>query len=170
MEQRSQETAALEVRCGEVDLAIDIMREVAQWCIDAGKPMWRLPELTREELLCGPRSRESFVVARVAGVPAASMILQWHDPLFWPAVAENESGFVHKLCVRRSFAGRSLSKDMMGYAIQQCRQRGIAFLRLDTDFTRPRLCRLYEGMGFLGAGRKTVGGREYALYEMRIGE
>ncbi len=168
--EQGTETTAIEVRTGEVDLAIEIMREVAQWCIDVGRPMWALAELTREKLLRAPRDPESFVVAQAGGEPAASMILQWHDPVFWPSVRENECGFVHKLCVRRSFAGRAMSRKMMDYAIQECRRRGIRYVRLDTDPTKPRLCRLYESMGFVGAGGKTVEGRAYALYELKIGE
>ena len=167
---QSDQGTAFDVLAGEADLAIAIMREVAQWCIDTGKPMWKLSELTRQELLCGPRDEKSFVVARVDGLPAASMILQWYDPLFWPSVEENQSGFIHKLCVRRSFAGRSLSVKMIDHAKRECEKRGIRYLRLDTDPTRPTLRRLYEGLGFVMAGRTEVGGREYALYELRIGE
>ena len=170
MEQSAQRMPAFEIRSGEVELAIEIMREVAQWCIDAGKPMWKLPELSREKLLRAPRDRQSFLVARVDGAPAASMILQWHDPGFWPRVRENESGFLHKLCVRRSFAGRSLSVLMVQHALGECRKRGIGYLRLDTAATRPRLCQLYEGMGFARVGRTFLDGRDYALYEMKIEE
>jgi len=159
-----------DARTGEVELAIDIMREVAAWCIDSGRRMWALSELTREELLRGPRDRQSFAVGRVDGVPAASMILQWHDPRFWPDAAENQSGFLHKLCVRRSFAGRSLSARMVEYAVGECRMRGLRYLRLDTAATRPRLCQLYESMGFARVGRTLLDGRDYALYELEIGE
>jgi ribosomal protein S18 acetylase RimI-like enzyme len=161
---------AFDVRTGEVDLAIAIMQEVAQWCIDTGKPLWALAELTRAELLQEPRNEQSFVVARADGLPAATMILQWHDPLFWPHVEENKSGFLHKLCVRRAFAGRSLSRAMVEHAKSECRKRGIQYLRLDTDSTRRRLCQLYEGMGFRKAGRRSLDGRNYALYELKIRE
>jgi ribosomal protein S18 acetylase RimI-like enzyme len=158
----------LEIRAGEIDLAVEIMQEVAQWCIDVGKPMWSLKELTRERLLCLPRVQDSFLVARCGGQPAASMILQWHDPQFWPMVKVRESGFIHKLCIRRSFAGKGLSRRMVEHAVNECRKRGIEYLRLDTDFTKPRLRGLYESMGFVKAGRRFVDGKDYALYELRI--
>ena len=89
----------LEIKAGDAELAIEIMREVAQWCIDVGNPMWSLEELTTEKLLSDARGPANFLVAWFDGKPAASMILQWHDPAFWPEVRENESGFIHKLCV-----------------------------------------------------------------------
>jgi ribosomal protein S18 acetylase RimI-like enzyme len=158
----------LQIPASEAELAVQIMREVAQWCIDIGKPMWALEELTQEKLLSGPLSSVNFVVARFDGSPAASMILQWHDPAFWPAVKENESAFIHKLCVRRNFAGRNLSTKMVGYAVSESKKKLIEYVRLDTDFANPRLCSLYEGMGFVKAGRKRVNGRDYALYELQV--
>lgn len=158
----------LEIKAGDAELAIEIMREVAQWCIDVGNPMWSLEELTTEKLLSDARGPANFLVAWSDGKPAASMILQWRDPEFWPEVKENESGFIHKLCVRRDFAGRNLSTRMVGYAVSESKKKLIEYVRLDTDFANPRLCSLYEGMGFVKAGRKHGNGRDYALYELPV--
>lgn len=163
-----EKSAELEIRAGEVDLAVEVMQEVARWCIESGNPMWSLEELTREKLLRHPPAEDSFLVAWSGGTPAASMILQWHDPQFWPSVKENESGFIHKLCVRRGFAGKGLSTKMVEHAVRECSRRGIGYLRLDTDVTKPKLCGLYERMGFVRAGRKLMDGRDYALYELRL--
>ncbi|MGA2615044.1 MAG: GNAT family N-acetyltransferase [Spirochaetia bacterium] len=163
-----EKSAELEIRAGEVDLAIEVMQEVAQWCIESGNPMWSLGELTRGKLLRHPRAEDSFIVARSGGTPAASMILQWHDLLFWPMVKEYESGFIHKLCVRREFAGKGLSTALVGHAVRECSRQGVEYLRLDTDITKPKLHDLYERMGFVRAGRKLVDGRDYALYELRL--
>jgi GNAT superfamily N-acetyltransferase len=105
----------IEMRAGATDLAITIMREVAQWCIEVGRP-----------------------------------------------------GFIHKLCVRRDFAGRNLSTKMVEHAVSECKKKTIDLVRLDTDFVNPRLCALYEGMGFIRAGRKRTNGRDCALYELRV--
>ncbi|MGA2478476.1 MAG: GNAT family N-acetyltransferase [Spirochaetia bacterium] len=153
---------------GETDLAIHIMREVGQWCIDAACPMWTLEELSREALLKHSPEENDFRVARVGGEPVAAMILQWQDREFWPEIAEGDSGFIHKLCVRRAFAGIGLSTCMVNAAAAECRKRGAGFLRLDTYVRRPKLCSLYEGMGFVKVGYRSVGGREYALYELKI--
>jgi len=159
-----------EIRAGEPDLAIHIMREVARWCIEAGLPMWTLDELTREALLRHPPGEDDFRVARVRDEPAAAMILQWKDPTFWPEAREGESGFIHKLCIRRPFAGTGLAARMVDAAVAECKARKAAFLRLDTDNGRPKLCGLYEAMGFVKVGRLPVNGRDYALYERRIAD
>jgi ribosomal protein S18 acetylase RimI-like enzyme len=155
-----------EVLTGEVDNAIFIMREVAKWCIELDLNMWKLEELTREKLIKGIKE-ENFCVSRINDEAAASMILQWYDPYFWPHLKENESGFVHKLCVRRKFAGMNLSKKMIDYAMNECRKKGISYLRLDTDAENPKLCGIYEGLGFIQVDKKKLGSRNYALYELK---
>ena len=159
--------APIEMRSGDTDCAIEIIREVAQWCIDVGAPMWRLEELTRKALLRYPPSEADFRTVWIDGKLAAAMILQWHDPRFWPEVKPDESGFIHKLCVRRSFAGRRVAGQIVELAQLECIRRGIGWLRLDTDFNSPKLCTLYEAMGFVKVGRKMVDDRDYALYEKR---
>ncbi|HBF36211.1 MAG TPA: hypothetical protein DDW50_02700 [Firmicutes bacterium] len=152
---------------GDMDNAIAIMKEVAQWCADTGKKMWHPNELSRERLLQGITA-ENFCVGKVGNDNAAAMILQWHDPLFWPQVAKDKSGFIHKLCVRRSYGGQGLSQKMVAYAIEACRKKRIRYLRLDTGRDRYPLHALYESLGFVQVGKKAIGERNYVLYEMKI--
>ena len=130
---------------GDVPEAISIMREAAQWLMDAGKPMWRLETVTRKKIT---NPAEEFHVLYVDGESAATMLLSFHDPFFWPEVPAGASGFVHKLAVRRRFAGQGLGEAMLSRAAALCREKGVPMLRLDTDPHRPGLCALYERAGF----------------------
>lgn len=152
---------------GEVDNAINILREVAKWCEDTGKNVWRVDELTRYNLMKG-LSEDNFYVGKIENDIASSMILQWHDPLFWPEIKPNESGFIHKLCVKREYSGKGISQLMIEAAIEECKKKGIYTLRLDTGWNMKKLCELYENTGFIKVGRKIVRETEYALYEMKI--
>lgn len=96
-------TTEFEVISGNVDSAIEIMRETAKWLLETGKPMWKLEDLTKDKLLRNLKP-SNFIIGKVDNDYAASMILQWHDSLFWPEIKEDESGFIHKLCVRRKYA------------------------------------------------------------------
>lgn len=156
-----------EIIKGDVESAINIMKEVAQWCENTGKNMWKVNELSKDILLKGLKE-ENFYVGRVENDNAASMILQWYDSIFWPEIGENESGFIHKLCVRRIYSGKGLSKKMIDYAIEDCKKKGVKYLRLDTGWNRNKLCQLYESLGFVKVGKKTINVKDYALYEMKI--
>lgn len=160
-------TEHFKVVAGEVDNAISILREVAQWCEDNKMNMWKLSDLTEALLLVGVSS-ESFCVGKIGEENTCSMILQWYDPLFWPDAKENEAGYIHKLCVRRKYSGIGLSGKMVEYAVAECKKRGIKYLRLDTGWTRESLCKLYESFGFRKVGKKVLGDRQFALYELVI--
>jgi hypothetical protein len=58
---------------GDVDEAIDIMREAANWLIDTGQPLWKLGDLTKEKLLKDNKNNE-FHVLKIDNVSAAAMI------------------------------------------------------------------------------------------------
>jgi GNAT superfamily N-acetyltransferase len=155
------------VNKGEVDNAITILREVAKWCEATEKNMWKVDALTKDILMEG-LSEDNFYVGKVGKNIVSSMILQWYDPLFWPEIKQNESGFIHKLCVKREYSGLGVSKLMIEHAIEECKSKGVYTLRLDTGWDREKLCYLYESIGFNKIGKRTIGETDYALYEMKV--
>lgn len=158
---------SFQVVCGNAENAVRIMREVAQWCIDSGIQGWNPENLTVDKLIPG-LTEDNFCIGQVDGRDACCMILQWDDRLFWPEATENEAGYIHKLCTRREFAGLRLSEKMVEYAAAECRKKGLRFLRLDTGWHKEKLCSIYESLGFVKVGKRTIGVKEYALYEKKI--
>lgn len=136
---------------GEVDVAAEIMREVTQWCMDTGRPMWSLSAISKSVLLQSLKP-EDFVVGKVNGEPACAMILTWDDPEYWPNANKNEAGYIHKVCVRRKFAGQQIPWKIFEYAMELCRARNVSYLRLDT-YTHSALLRaMYRNLGFTEVG------------------
>jgi GNAT superfamily N-acetyltransferase len=152
---------------GYINEAIDIMREAAQWLIQTKKPLWHLEDLNKEKLLKDNNEKE-FYVGWIGKNDVSAMILKWYDPFFWPNIKENESGFIHKLSIRRNYAGMGISKMMVEFAVDECKKRGINVLRLDCAGDREKLCRIYEKMGFIQVGRRMIGKFDIAFYELRF--
>jgi GNAT superfamily N-acetyltransferase len=141
---------------GNVQDAIQIMREAAQWLIDIDQPNWKLEDLSEKKML-QQNSEENFVVAYVAGKPAATMILGWEDPIFWPDIENNTSGFIHKLSASRKFAGKNIAVKLLHYAEKKCQEKNIPYLRLDCLGKRSKLCEYYEKNGFKLVEKKIYG-------------
>ena len=156
----------MKITQGNVAIAVDIMREAASWLIETGRPMWRLEDITEEKILAGI-TKKNIYVGWVDDESAAAMILQWNDPFFWPQ-AKDDSGFIHKLSVRRRFAGTDVSSQMIEWAKEEARKRGKVYLRLDCAGDRPKLCSFYEGFGFHQTDRRMIGPFDIALYELRL--
>lgn len=134
-------------RNDQPDEFLAILREVGQWLVDTGQTLWHIDTLTADNLIDTYTEGNCYVLY-VDDVPAATVILQWEDPLFWPDVPDNTSGFIHKLAIRRAFAGQNLFSSIIDFCRQECLKRDIHQLQLETDATRPKLMQFYERYGF----------------------
>ncbi|WP_420149131.1 GNAT family N-acetyltransferase [Spirosoma sp.] len=148
-------------RNDQPDLAIDILKEVGQWLVNNDQELWNLDTLTAQNLLDEHTMGNLYIMYAdrndgTESEPAAVFILQWKDPLFWPDVPDNTSGFIHKLAIRRPFAGQNLFAAILDFVRQECLRRGITTLQLETDATRPKLMQFYERYGFQPTYRKLI--------------
>ena len=155
------------IKKGQINDALLIMKEAAQWLIEINQPLWKLEDLVKEKITKG-LSEENFIVGYINDEPAAAMILQWEDKLFWPNINKNQSGFIHKLSIKRKFAGQGLAKKLINYAETECKNKNINYLRLDCAADRPKLCNFYEQNGFIKVDRRMVGVYDIAFYEKKI--
>lgn len=152
---------------GDREEALLIIQEAAQWLIDSRMPIWPLEILTADALGYSPE--QYLVLYDGEGNGAAALILCEEDRLFWPELPAGTSGYIHKLAVRRRYAGQGMAKRLIEHAVSLCRAKGIPGIRLDCDARRKPLCAFYESLGFLLCRRRTMtvpglGELEMALY------
>ncbi|MBC7569108.1 MAG: GNAT family N-acetyltransferase [Spirosoma sp.] len=147
------------------DEFLSILHEVGQWLTDSGHELWQPNALTAENLFDDYTLDNCYVMSvgetPAAGVPAvetpaATFILQWKDPLYYANVPDHTAGFIHKVAIRRQFAGQGLFAHVLDFCREQCRERGIYELQLETDATRPALMHFYERHGFLPVYQKSI--------------
>ena len=155
----------MKIKNGDIESAILIMNEVAQWLKDKDQALWEISDLTKENLLKGNITSDNFYTYWKNEKPIAAMILQWSEPLLWPKIKPFESGFIKKLCVSREYAGKGISGKMITFAENECKNKGIKTLRLDCAGDRPKLCNIYESLGFIKIDRKIIGKYDIAFYE-----
>ena len=137
------------------DEFIPIIQEVGQWLIDSGQTMWGPGTLTADNLI-GDYTRGNCWVMYADAVAAATFILQWEDPLYYPDVPPNTVGLIHKVAIRRQFAGQNLFQPILDFCKRECLKRGINTIQLETDATRPALLRFYERNGFTPTYEKQI--------------
>lgn len=146
----------------DVDAVAGILREAAAWLDGTGKSMWQADEL-QDDLVA--REIGSYFLAEVEGEDAGTLKFQLDDPLFWPDIPRGESAFVHRLALRRKYAGSGLSSEMLQWAVQQARALHKRFLRLDCAADRSRLRAIYENFGFKQHSDRQVGPFLVARYK-----
>lgn len=137
-----------------------LIKEVGQWLVDSGQTMWESDSLTADNLIDDFTRGNCYVMYADCGdgveEPAATFILQWEDPLYYADVPANTAGLIHKVAIRRRFAGQNLFQPMLNFCQTECLKRGIHEIQLETDATRPALMRFYERYGFQPTYQKTI--------------
>lgn len=159
----------VEVFYNRIDEAISVMKEVAAWGRTQGFRVWLDEWLTKEELLTDEAQPEHFCVGKIDGEIACAFILQDSDVGYWGARPEKEAVYLHKLCVRRTFAHQNMTEAVVKAIKEECRKRGVKYIRLDTGLDEKVVRKIY-----LKAGFKIVdiidypNGKSLALYETEV--
>ena len=101
-------------------MVVDILEEAARWLEQSAMPMWRDDELV-EERIRADVAAGLFFVAECSGEAAGIIRFQLEDGLFWPDIPPDESAFIHRLAVRRQFAGGNVSSALFRWAALRTR-------------------------------------------------
>lgn len=151
----------------DIETVSSILQEAARWLEQTGQLMWRdselLPSRIAEDVRAG-----LFFIAVLNTEPAGTIKFQLEDPLFWPDVPHSDSAFVHRLAVRRHFAGTGISTALMNWAADRARSLNKRYLRLDCEASRPKLRAVYERFGFRHHSNRQVGPYFVSRYEYSL--
>lgn len=109
-----------------------------------------------------------FYIAFYENSAVGVVKFQTEDLLFWSDISHGDSAFIHRLAVRRSFAGGLVSAALMQWAVDYSRKLGKRYLRLDCAVDRSRLRLVYERFGFQHHSDRQVGRYYVARYEYEI--
>lgn len=150
----------------EVGAVVEVLREAAQWLIDRGMPLWDVGSFTSDALRVNIERRE-VVVAEIRQEIGAVALRQWEDRVCWPDREIGEAGYIHKLAVKRMYAGRGLSQLVVQWIEQDLRARRRRYLRLDCA-PRNALTSLYEKMGFQRIDERIMGAFVAVRFEKRL--
>lgn len=91
----------------------------------------------------------NFYIAYQNGLPTACMALTDYDPIYWPNIPKGESLYLHKVAVKRAFAGKGFSKELLDFAKKTALTYGINTIRLNCNQHRNKLRAIYENEGFV---------------------
>jgi GNAT superfamily N-acetyltransferase len=157
------------VTTAEVHDALVIIREAAAWAAARDIDVWTEHEL-RYDLYLEAARRSELVIGYADAAPAATMLLQTADPVYWPEDAPASALYLHKVAVRRAYAGKSWVARMVAFAVDEADRAGVPLLRLDT-LLRPKLQAIYESHGFIRLAEPplTIGGRQIIRMQRTVG-
>lgn len=139
----------------EIPAIESILLDVVEWFDRINEPQWEKEHVTWKGL-SEYFVIEDFLVAYIENEPVGCMALIDHDPEFWNDVEKGQSLFIHKLAVKRDYAGHGIAKTLINYALEFGKEHGIPALRLDCHKNKTKLRSMYENLGFVFVGEKQV--------------
>lgn len=145
----------------------EILSGAARWLEQSGITMWRDDELLPSRVAADVEA-QTFFVAECEDEIAGVIKFQLEDAVFWPDVPPGESTFVHRLAIRRKFAGGQISSALLGWAVERARSLGKKYLRLDCEVSRKKLRAVYERFGFVHHSNRQVGPYFVSRYQYEI--
>lgn len=158
----------------DANMAMEVMHNVGLWMERSGlnPTEWWKPENMNKEYLFKHTEPDEYYVAMMDDLLAASMVLQETERnQSWKSVDGDQTQralYLHWLAVHRDFSGRGLSGIMVEKAKKEAKKRGFSLLRLDTDADEPKLCSIYEGLGFKLMGTEKEGNHKTAFYQITL--
>ena len=81
---------------------------------------------------------------------------------------EAVAAYVHRIALRRAWAGRGVPRVLLAWCAQQAQALGCGYLRLDCDAERLKLRELYEGLKFRCHSERNVGRHTVARFERTV--
>ncbi len=154
-------------RTDETDTVASILGEAGSWLEEKGEPLWRQNELDTVAIAADVEQKQ-YWIAFADDEPAGVVRFQLEDTLFWPDEPNDRAAYVHRLAIRRKFAGGGLSKALLRWASEVAFDKKRQYLRLDTAAARPKLRKVYEDFGFRFHSDRQVGPYHVARYQMQL--
>lgn len=153
-------------RRDDLGAMLRLLSEAARWweSVDPPSP-W--PDPFPEERVRPSVERGEGYVAELDGRIVGCYTLQWEDPEFW-GERPPDAGYVHRVAVDRSEAGRGIGRRMIEDAAARVARAGRPFLRLDTAKRSRPLRRYYGALGFAERGEVTVRGIRCVRFERAV--
>ena len=90
-----------------------------------------------------------FYISYNNNFPTACMALTDYDSIYWPDIPKGASLYIHKLAVKREFAGKGISEELINFSKALAAKCHIDEIRLDCNQKREKLRELYEKNGFI---------------------
>jgi GNAT superfamily N-acetyltransferase len=144
----------------EARVAAVILDEATAYVATLGFEQWPTPFPVDElELRI---ERGELYVAESDGEIAATFTMLWDDPLFW-GEQPPDAAYLHKLAVRRRFAG--LGAALIDWVDAQAAAAGRRYVRVDCQRDNLGIRSYYEGLGFEHRGDVEHPRFAAALYE-----
>lgn len=134
----------------DIDTVATMHAEITQWLAAKGTDQWqRTREHVRQSITRDVMAGTCWLAYSGKTIAGTVTIDTYADPEFWTEEDQpTDAVYVHRMIVRREFAGRGIGKVLIRVAESLARAAGRRWIRLDAWSTNKQLHRYYAQLGF----------------------
>jgi GNAT superfamily N-acetyltransferase len=148
----------------EAPLVSSVLTEAADWVESRGEPLWRHEHVSIDAVAANVAAG-LYYIAWLNDEAAGVVRFQLEDAIFWPEAIEGEAVYLHRLAVRRRYAG-GISGALLNWAVSRASELGRRYVRLDCASDRSSLRNVYERFGFRLHSERNMGRFIVARYQI----
>lgn len=126
---------------------VDLLSQAASWLAGRGIHQWPVP-FPADRVATKIAEGHVFVARNGSTVVGTITLDFWADPEFWQEADDGDAGYVHRLAVRRDWAGQGVGALLLDWAADQVARSGRRWLRLDCMKDNHSLHNYYRRLGF----------------------
>jgi GNAT superfamily N-acetyltransferase len=145
----------------------DVLLEAFSWMEEGGTSLWTRDEISCESIRADVAAGCYYLLSDGGDIQATFMI-QNEDSLYWPEAKAGEALYLHRIAVRRAFAGTGLTRSILAFVVEQARAENLGLIRLDCDRTRAGLNNLYTSLGFSFHSSVVIEDYHGSRYELKV--
>jgi len=157
----------IRAQLGDLDRVLEILEEASRWLSSKGLETQWLPSPIFRQTIKNNIERGDVYVAKDVEETVGTITLRWSDKEFWGDLPA-DSGYVHKLAIKRSYGGKRLGLRMLQWAEAEARAEGKRHLRLDCLASNKTIHDYYEKAGFVHVRDTEVPGWKASLYQKEL--
>ncbi len=161
------EVRIVQAHQADLDRVIEILEEASRWLTSKGLETRWLPGPVFRQTIKDSIDRGEVYLVKDLKDTVGTITLQWSDKKFWGDVPP-DAGYIHKLAIRRSYAGQDLGLRMLRWAETKTRAENRRYLRLDCLASNRTIRDYYEKAGFVHVRDTLAPGWKASLYEKKL--
>jgi ribosomal protein S18 acetylase RimI-like enzyme len=129
----------------DLPLIIGLFNHSIEYQETKGFPVWR--NYDKNAIINDIENGNHYKIV-IGSVPAMVFSVCYADPVIWRHMETGNVVYLHRIVVNPVFKGRKLFGRILTWALEHARQKGLAYVRMDTWAANPNIIDYYKGFGF----------------------
>lgn len=133
---------------GDAPTILELWQGSARWLQSKGINQWHPDFFNIDQVYEWFDNGAKIYLARVNDEVAGTLLICWSDPFMWEELDDEDSGYIHRFAVNRSYKGFGIGEQLLKWAEEHIIRTGKSKIRLDCMSANVPLNQYYMNQGY----------------------